>query len=214
VNELHPGEQWARVIALCLCGAVYFIALNLISQGLDRSDHPDFSMANAVSLSFAQMELQAPSAPQRKPNPEPEILPEPEEADVTLEKVNKKPQPQPEPEPAPLPESDAPVAQVTQQAAAPAVAVPVEGVQSWLLELLEMEKYYPAAAERFGLTGTFDLNIVVDADGTILSADVLEGGGHRILRQALRKMLMKIIGRNYGEPVGETLQFEFGFEFE
>jgi len=209
---------------LLLCVVLYLVVLRLVFQGLENSDEPDFSPTNAVKLSFAQMELQAPSAPEpdmspealvkEEPKPEREILPEPEEADVALEKVEKKPEPPTEPEPAPAPESDAPIALVTQQAAASEMSIPVEGVQSWLKELLEKEKYYPPAAQRFGLTGSFDLNIVVDADGTVLSADVLECRGHRILRQAIEKMLMKIVGRNYGEPTGEVIPFEFIFEFE
>ena len=34
------------------------------------------------------------------------------------------------------------------------------------------------------------------------------------MRQALEKMLAKIIGRNYGVPVGETMEVEVEFEFE
>jgi len=212
-----------RLIALCLCVVLYLVVLHLVFQGLEDLDEPDFSLANAVTLSFAQMELQAPSAPQpdlspevlAKEEPEPEIIPDVEEADVALEKVEKEQVQEPEPQPEPMLESDAPVAQVTQQASAPTLVLvtPVD-VQGWLLETIEKEKYYPPAAERFGLTGSFDLKIVVDADGTILSADVLEGRGHRILRKALEKMLIKIIGRNYGEPTGEVTPFEFIFEFE
>ena len=222
MNNARPGERLIRLIALCLCGAVYFAVLGLIFQGLEKRNNQSAPVVSSVTLNFVQMELQAPAAPVPEILPEPEVQPEPdvsaealakaEEADVALEEIVEESDPEPQPEPAV--ESEAPIAQVTQEAASPISAVQAANVQAWLIEQLETEKYYPAAAERFGITGSFDLSIQVGENGMILSADVLEGEGHRILRQALEKMLAKIIGRNYGEPVGEPLPFEFEFEFE
>ncbi|MBC8206217.1 MAG: energy transducer TonB [Kiritimatiellaeota bacterium] len=214
MNKAHPGERLIRLIALCLCGAVYFAVLGLIFQGLEKRNNQSAPVVSSVTLNFVQMELQAPVTPLPEPEmlPDPEIQPEPDEADVAIEEIVEESEPEPQPEPPPEP--DAPVAQVTQEAASPIVAVQAANVQAWLVEQLETEKYYPAAAERFGITGSFDLSIRVGENGTILSADVLGEGGHRILRQALGKMLAKIIGRNYGAPVGELLPFEFEFTFE
>lgn len=216
VNRARPGERLIRLVALCLCGAVYFIVLGLIFQGLEKQQQKGTPVVRAITLSFVQIELQAQSAPEPEPEPEPEleqeILPEPEEADVALETVEEKPEPQSEPEP--LPESEAPVAQITQQAAAPTLLVDSANVQDWVIKQIEREKYYPAAAERLGLQGKFDLAVTVDETGTILSADVLEGRGHRILRQALEKMLRKLPGQSFGQPIGEAVEFEVEFSFE
>ncbi|MBC8206667.1 MAG: energy transducer TonB [Kiritimatiellaeota bacterium] len=212
MNRARPGERGIRLIALCLCGVVYFAALGLIFQTLEKWEDQSVSVASRVTLNFVQMALQAPAAPLPEPDVSVDASAKAEEADVALEQVEETPEPQSEPEP--IPEPDALVAQVTQEATAPERMVLVESVQGWVQELIETEKYYPPSAERFGITGIFDLKIVVDKGGTILSAEVLEGGGHRILRQALEKMLAKIIGRNYGEPVGEAMEVEVGFEFE
>lgn len=216
MNRVRPGERWVRLIALCLCGAVYFVVLDLIFQGLEKQRQNSRPIAGAVTLSFAQMELQAPVAPPPEPEQElkPEVQPDPDEADVALEKIEEVPEPQPEPEPTPMPESEAVPAQVTQHATAPALLVNRDVLQDWVVEQIEREKYYPAAAERLGLQGAFDLVVRVDETGTILSAEVLEGNGHRILRQALEKMLRKLPGLRFGQPISRAVEFEIEFSFE
>lgn len=207
-------ERTVRLIALGLCAAVYAGVLVLIFQVLEnRKDRPA-SVAGPVHLSFVQMELQAEAVPPPEPEPqlEPDVLPEPEEADVALEPVPEEPKPQSQSEPQPEPPE--PEAKVTQEAAAPVVAVLPESVQSWVVGQIEKEKYYPPAAERFGLQGTFDLSVSVDETGMITAAQVLGGQGHRVLRQALARMLAKLPGQTYGEPIGEPLEFEVVFEFE
>lgn len=216
VNKPSPGERWVRLAALCLCGAVYFIVLGLIFQGLEKQKQEGVPVVSAVTLSFVQVELQAEQEPQseQEPEPEQEVLPEPEDADVALETVEEKPEPKPQPKPEPVVESEAPVANVSQQAAAPVHVVSPDVLQGWVVEQIERETYYPAAAERLGLQGKFDLVVTVNEAGTILSAEILEGRGHRILRQALEKMLNKLPGRNFGQPVGEELEFQVEFSFE
>lgn len=106
------------------------------------------------------------------------------------------------------------MAKVTQQAAAPVYVVPPDVLQGWVVEQIEQETYYPAAAERLGLQGKFDLVVTINEAGTILSAEILGGRGHRILRQALKKMLSNLPGRNFGQPVGEEFKFPVEFSFE
>ncbi|QHI68518.1 energy transducer TonB [Tichowtungia aerotolerans] len=216
MNKSCPFERLTRLAALCLCGAVYLIVLVLVFQGLENQRNAAVPVASAVKLSFVQAELQAEPAPLPEPAPKPEPKPEPEEADVALEDVPEEPMPEPTPEPPreEPPRPEAPVAQVSQEAAAPVYSVAPDQVQGWVIEQIEREKYYPPAAERFGLQGTFDLLVILDEHGTILSAEVLGGEGHRILRQALEKMLVKLPGRSFGQPIGETLAFEVEFSFE
>lgn len=219
VNKARPFERLIRLAVLGGCAAVYAAALALIFQTLENRRNEVPAVAAPVHLSFVQMELQAepapPPEPEPLPEPEPEILPEPEEADVALEKVPEKPKPEPKPEPPPQePEPEAPVAKVSQEAAAPVIAVSPASVQGWVVEQIEKQKYYPPAAERFGLRGTFELSVQVDESGTIVSAEVLGGEGHRILRDALGRMLAALPGQHYGEPIGEPMQFDVTFEFE
>ncbi len=192
------------------------IVLSQVFRGLEKREQAREPVVRAVTLNFVQMELQAQPAPppEPEPQPQPEIQAEPEEADVALETVEEKPAPRPEPPPEPAPESDAPVAQVSQQAAAPVFQVNPDVLQGWVLEQIEKEKYFPAAAERLGLTGTFDLSVTVGEDGLIRSAEVLTGRGHRILRQALQKMLGNLPGKSFGRPIGEAVEFEVEFSFE
>ncbi len=216
VNERHPGERRVRLVALGLCAAVYLAAAGLIFRGLEEEPRHRTPVVSSVTLSFVQVELQAPPVPEPEPEPQPrpELLPEPVDADVAPDKAEEVPKPLSEPEPEPMPESDAPVAQVTQQASAPVLLVSADELQGWVVEQIEKEKYYPPAAERLGLRGTFDLSVAVDENGTIRSADVLEGRGHRILRQALEKMLGALPGKNFGRPTGEAVEFEIEFSFE
>ena len=214
MNKAPPGERLIRINAFGLCALVYVAGLAVILHLL--ANRPPRSVpVKAVNLSITQMALQAESAPmpKLKPKPEPEPVPE-EEADVALEEVIEKAEPQPQPHFEPPPKSEAPVAKVTQEASAPVDDVLRQNVQNWAIEQVEQEKYYPAAASRFGLTGVFDLRITMDATGTIRSAEIIREDGHRILRQALEGMLSKIIGRRYPKPIGKPMDFEVEFDFE
>lgn len=207
-----------RLAALCLCAVLYCAALFWIFQGLEKQRRSVSPIAGPMNIDFVQMELQTEPAPPPEPEPVPEqeMLPEEsEDADVALENVPEKPKPEPKPAPPSEPlKPDVPIAKVTQKKVAPMVLASPEQVQGWVFRELENVKYFPPAAERLGLKGTFDLTVTVDKAGTILSAQVLDGKGHRILRQALEKMLAKLIGLRFGKPLDEAKDFEFTFEFE
>jgi TonB family protein len=207
-------ERIVRINAFGLCALVYVTGVALLLNRLGNQPERSASV-KAIKLSIAQMELQAVAAPMPKlrPKPEPEPVPE-DEADVALKEVVEKAEPQPQPNFEPPPKAEATVAQVNQEASASAFLVDPDDVQGWVLEEIETEKYYPAAAERFGLTGTFGLTIEVDETGKIQSAEIVDGDGHRILRQALERMLENIIGRKYTKPIGNPMDFEVEFEFE
>jgi outer membrane biosynthesis protein TonB len=216
VNRKNPSELLIRLAALCLCAALYSALLFLIFQTLEKQRRTAAPVAGAMHIDFVQIEQQAEPEPMPEPEPvsEPEMQPEElEDADVAPEEPPKKPKPEPSPPKKP-PVPDAPVAKVTQEAAAPDTAVPSDQVLAWVIEQIEKEKYYPPAAERFGLRGVFDLTVTVDQTGTIVSAEVLDGHGHRILRQALEKMLAKLPGRRFGQPTGELTDYAVTFEFE
>lgn len=213
VNKSRPVERLTRVLAFSLSGLFYAVMLGVVFQRLENQSEADASAMNAVTLSFYQMELQAAvEAPPPEPEPEPEVMPEPEpeEAEVVLEEVLEESEPEREPEPEPIQAE----AQVTQEAAAPVSLVEPDVLLGWLLGQIEREKYYPAAAERIGMTGTFELLITMGADGTIVSAEVLPGKGAWILRKALEKMMAKITGRRFGRPLGSVQEFPVLFEFE
>ncbi len=211
MNKPCTFERWIRLFAFVFSLLLYVTAVGVIWLWADRlSDDRSVSVSvNAVNLSFAQMEL-AEETPQPSEEPEPEIVPEPEEqADVVLEEVVEK-----EPEPEPEPELMQGEAQVTQAAAAPELAVNTEGLQAWIFEQIEKEKYYPRSAQRAGLEGSFDVMMTVDADGTILSAEILSGEGHLFLRHALEKTLKKLLGREFGRPLGQAVEIPMGVDFD
>ncbi|MBI9019879.1 MAG: TonB family protein [Verrucomicrobia bacterium] len=202
MNKLRPSERWIRLAAFFLSLLLYaagVVGVYRWSENLLKKDPVLISM-KAVNLSFAQMELMA----AEETPPPPEILPPPEEVDVALEEIIKEPEPEPV----------RAEALVNQEAAAPEAAVDADALLVWIQEQIEREKYYPAAAERMGISGTFELLITMGADGMIRSAEVLPGKGHGILRQALERMMRKIVGRRFGRPLGAAQEFPFQFEFE
>ena len=216
VNRRGPVERLIRLLMFALCALGYAAGLLLLFRGLENRV-PTVSVPKAVRLSFLQLELQAEPTPTPvpEPAPEPDVVREIEEADVSLEEVPEKRTP--EPRPAPLPEEsrpEAPVANVSQEAGAPEPGVSAESVQSWVVALIEKEKYYPPAAERMGLRGMFTLRVSVDDAGVIQTAEVVDGRGHRILRQALEKMMAKLSGRRFESRIGEPVEFDVEFEFE
>ena len=205
-----------NVFSLCLL--LFVLGFAQLSHILESRPERSASV-KAVKISIAQLELQAESSPEPKtepqpdpnpdPNPEPEVEPEPEpmpeeQADVALEKVVETSDPEPEPEL--KPKSEAPLAQITQEASAQA-SPGLNTVGEWVHEQIEYEKYYPRAAGRFGLTGTFDVLVTVDPSGMIRSAGITIEGGNRILRQALERTLSRIIGQRYKKPIGEAMEF-------
>lgn len=157
------------------------------------------------------MELVAVEEPPPPKEPEPlppdvssEALAKEEEIDVALEEIIE------EPEPEPI-EADA---QVTQEASAHEEAVDPNALVEWVQLQIEREKYYPPSAKRAGYQGIFDLMVVVEEDGTISDASIIYGRGHPLLRRALEKMLGKIIGHKFAQPLGQTVEVDVEFEFE
>jgi len=66
---------------------------------------------------------------------------------------------------------------------------------------------YPEIARRMNISGTVKVELVIAADGTILSAKVL--GGHPLLADAVQKALRKW---KYAPGAGETtMQLDFKF---
>ncbi|MFC3549971.1 energy transducer TonB [Lysobacter cavernae] len=64
---------------------------------------------------------------------------------------------------------------------------------------------YPGAAVRDGLTGTVELEILVDVDGKPIEARVVRSSGHRVLDQAARRVVLTRWtfepALQYGRPV-------------
>ena len=215
MNRTLPSERRVRLIAFLLCALLYVSGVGLVFQTLENRTEQPVAPVRAVKISFSQVELQAEPAPEPEPEPEPEIMPKPEEdADVSLEEVEEKPKEEVKSSPEPMLHPEAPTANITQEAAAPTPAVSAETVQGWVLEELERVKYYPPLAEKFNFRGTYELEIIVGENGTIRSAEVLSGRGHRILREAMEKMLARLVGLNFGHPIGEAQALGFYFEFE
>jgi TonB family protein len=171
--------------------------------------------AQAVNLNFFQMEMVA-AVDTPKPFREPEPLPPPEEADVALEEVVDEPEPEPEPEREPELELD-PVeseSMITQDASAHQTQVDVDSLQRWVLQQIESVKYYPPSAQRIGMEGVFELSVTVGRDGAIVSAEVLGGKGHSFLRRALERMMLRLPGRSFGQPVGQEIEIPLEFSFD
>ena len=203
MNKLRPSERFVRLLAFSLSLLLYAgggAAGYLWGKRLSETPPPPVHV-NAVNLSFAQMELVAVEEP--PPPKEPEPLP-PEEVDVVLEEIIE------EPEPEPIKAE----ALVNQEAAAPESITDADALTAWVQLQIENEKYYPPSARRAGYEGTFDLLVVLEKDGTISEAVITYGRGHPLLRRALEKMLGNLPGRNYGQPLGQTIDVPVEFQFE
>ena len=175
-------------------------------------------------MQFTQIEMTQvaePPPPEPEPEPEPEVveepepepLPEPEEADIALEEIVEEPKPEAIPEPEPVQEEAEVVAQVTQEASAPEPVVNVDQVGAWVRSVVEKEKSYPKAASRAGYEGEYQIRVTVGANGVIESADILSGRGHPLLKRTVARMLKKLPGQSYGQPVGEVREFKTSVGF-
>jgi len=74
---------------------------------------------------------------------------------------------------------------------------------------------YPAEAKKNGITGVVYISFIVEADGTITNAKVLEGVGGGCNEEALRvikEMPKWIPGKNKGNPV--RVQFTMPIKFK
>lgn len=213
----------SSLLALLLCGLFYGGAIAWLLYR-KPSEPPASFDPQPVHLSFAQVALQAePEPPLPEPEPEPEPPPEPvpeiePEADIALESVEEEPFPEPEPpEPEPIPEplEKAVQAEVSQEAAAPAVEpVPRAELLAWVQRQIEQEKYYPPSARRAGYEGRFRLQVNLDPSGTVVHAAVLDGRGHPLLRHSLEKIMEKLNGRRFGRSLPEEVSLPFEFEFQ
>lgn len=204
MNKLHPFECRIWLLAFSLSLLLYAgggAAGYLWGRTLSEGETPPPVYVKAVNLSFAQMELVAVEEP--PPPKEPEPLP-PEEVDVVLKEIIE------EPEPEPIQAE----ALVNQEAAAPEPMTDTAALAAWVQQQIEKEKYYPPSARRAGYEGTFDLLVIIEKDGTISEAGITYGRGHPMLRRALEKMLGNLPGRNYGQPLGQTVEMEVEFGFE
>lgn len=86
----------------------------------------------------------------------------------------------------------------------------------WVRRQIEREKYYPVAAQNAGYEGSFTVQVHVGTDGKVVSAAVVDGTGHMLLRRSLTKILDRLIGRDSEtRPIEPTeLRFEFVFQLK
>lgn len=212
MSRVRSFERHARISAFVLSCLLYALAawfFRLWTENLPDTASPSFSV-NSVNLSFTQIKLQAAvEAPPPEPKPEPE--PEPlEEVDVVLEEIIEEPEPEPEPDPEPIPVE----AQMTQAAATMEPYRESEHLGIWVSGLVEQVKYYPATAQRAGMTGTFDLLIKVGKDGVISEVTIASGKGSALLRRALSKMIRSLPGKYFGRPIEEAVDLSLPVDFE
>jgi protein TonB len=84
-------------------------------------------------------------------------------------------------------------------------------------EALNLRKYYPAAAKRKGFEGDVVLRLLVDADGTVVKADVVndpgEGLGPAAIQAALHELRFTPPKVN-GVPVATTIPFTLHFTLD
>jgi TonB family protein len=218
VNKIRTYERGFRYLSFLLT-LLLFVGGAAIFRWLDDHLAPEepsaASPAAAVTLDFFQMEMVAEvreSVPEKK---EPEPLPPPEEVDVALEEIVEEPEPEVEPEEELILEPVDSDAQVNQDAIfVEEVAVDFDALQVWAMEQVELVKYYPPSAQRIGLEGTYEILVTVGSDGVILSAEVMDGKGHLFLRRALEKMMKRLPGRGWGQPVGESVDIPIEFSFD
>ncbi|MFA7257623.1 MAG: TonB family protein [Kiritimatiellales bacterium] len=202
MNKIRTSERLSGLLAFALSSLFYIAVIALVLFRMRSRLAPQSAFNPApVTLSFAQIELQAAaeSPPEIKPEPSP-----PEEAEVAIE-------PKPEPPPPKPVKADA---QVTQEASAPMEpSVDRNVLLDWVREQIEKEKYYPPAARNAGFEGQFQLLIKIGTDGKISEAAVLEGNGHPMLRRSLEKIMTGLIGRGFGQTLPDPVELPFDFEF-
>ena len=220
VNEFLTVERRVEGLAFVLSLLVFVAGWWVLSSYFYETAPDEHSslFVQAVNLNFAQRELVAVEEEKRPLPKEPEPVAQPEEVDVVLEQVVEVPEVEPDPEPEPEKEVELePLlaeAQVWQEASSDQEQVDFNALDQWIHKEIDSVKYYPPAAERIGLTGIFDFSLTVNSGGTIVSAEVLEGKGHRMLRRALEGMLQRLVGRSFGKSIGEAYEFAAEFEFE
>lgn len=212
MNKISISKQLNGGLAFALSGSFHIILVTLVSIWIkDRLLEPLAFHPAPMRLSVAQIELQAAAPPLEAEPIHEEIHPEPslrEKVDAPLEPISE----EPKPEPQPIREA---TAQVTQEASAPtASSVERNILLHWVREQIEKEKYYPPAARNAGYEGQFRLWINVGADGKISEATVLDGQGHYLLRQSLEKIIVRLIGRDFGQTLPDPVALPFEFEFK
>ena len=213
MNKLRPSERLVRFLAFSLCLLLYAgggATGYFLGRGLSEEESTSIHV-NAVNLSFAQMELVAVEEP--SPPKEPEPLP-PEEVDVALEEIIEEPAPDLSAEALAKEEPIQADALVSQEAVAPELVASPDALFAWVDEQIEKEKYYPIVAERAGYKGVFNLSVKIGADGTISEATVVSGKGHPTLRRSLEKIMRRLLGRSFGQPLNEAVERKIEFRFE
>jgi TonB family protein len=219
VNKARPSERLSGLLAFVLSTLVYIaVTARVVFLMKTRPPEPRAVTPAPLTLRFAQIELQAAAEP--PPEPVVEVRPDPAPAPEEIE-----PEPPPEPidvvpdEPPEMPPAEpepvSAAAQITQEASAPA-APPVDRnvLFDWVREQVEQEKYYPPSARNAGYEGAFRLQIEIGVDGRITAAAVLGGQGHPMLRRALEKMMLGLIGRDFGQSLPAPVELPFDFEFK
>jgi protein TonB len=91
--------------------------------------------------------------------------------------------------------------------------VPIYQVDSEPYRLSEIKPPYPEIARREGIEGTVMLSIVIDADGTVVSAKVISGPGHGLNESALdamKRCRFKPAIKS-GHPVSTEMKYQYTF---
>jgi len=202
MSSLRPSERLIRVLAfsttlLLYAGGGFGIGWN---RHLFELKTPPTS-GSALHLSFTQIKLVAVEDP--PPQKKPELL-SPEEVDVALEERVKEPDPKPEKA----------EAFVSQEATAPKSTLDPDALLAWVREQMEKEKEYPITAQRAGYEGRFNLLIQVGIDGRIDEAHIESGKGHPLLRRSVEKIIKRLPGRSFGQPLDQAVELPFDFIFQ
>ncbi|NOU35477.1 MAG: hypothetical protein HOO88_01685 [Kiritimatiellaceae bacterium] len=237
MNSFRTSERLSSLLAFALSGLSYIsvgVLVIVLAQRNSVEKQPAMG-PKAVSLSFAQIELQAVAASPAESAPVPVLpRPPPEPADVALEEIQKAPEPEPKIQPEVSPsdavrESKAPaMAQVAQEASASGVQVNAAESMAgtaqkadWralaiakLRAMVEREKFYPAAAQKAGYTGEFKALIRLEPDGTISGCSITARRGHPLIGKAVETTLDKIRGRSIGQTLPERFDILLPIEYE
>lgn len=129
-----------------------------------------------------------PEPPKPKPKPKPERKPEP------LRPEPPKPDAKPAEEAPPTPAPPAETASAPKQAAPSSSSAPSTAQRTWQSELLShlgRYKKYPEAARRRGTEGVNKLRFVVDANGKVLSYEIVGASGSAALDRATLEMIRR-----------------------
>lgn len=101
---------------------------------------------------------------------------------------------------------------VSSSAGAPQTANPFEGLIGRIN--LYKKSTYPLSARKKGYQGTVYIQLVIDEEGNMLSAEILQKSSHSSLNSAALKLIDKIMEKPYPHNLGKTVKIRLPITYK